>query len=222
VERELPVLVRNGSAAQWSMLRHTLSHSQLVAKHGEQKVVVSAVPYHDGVAQSSSTTLGDYASRVKSGRAGADYLFESLLPGALRTAVEDHLPVQLTSVVAPDWLEGRSVQFTLGGAGSGAPPHYHKAAVNTLVYGRKRWWLSPPRDALYSNIPSSEWVRDGGPTRMRAHGRMLLECTQHAGDVLYLPNFWGHAVLNLEPSVAVASELPTPLWTMRLRPGYSL
>ena len=41
-----------------------------------------------------------------------------------------------------------STQFSLGGIGSGSPPHFHMAAVNTLVYGRKWWWLTPPTDAV--------------------------------------------------------------------------
>lgn len=187
---------------------------------------------------------------MASGSSGADYLFESLPRGsALREAVSDHLPAVITGSIAPEWLDERSVQLAVGGAGSGAPAHYHKAAANTLVYGRKKWWLAPPRDALYSNIPVSSWATQGGPEHARAGGeRVLLECTQLAGDVLYLPDFWGHgsptgdlnplpsplsplicaatapdglrfdsipataraAVLNLEPSVAVASEFATP------------
>ena len=35
---------------------------------------------------------------------------------------------------------------------------------------------------------------------------MLLQCEQQAGDVLFLPDFFGHATINLEPTVAIASE----------------
>lgn len=100
------------------------------------------------------------------------------------------------------------MQVAVGGAGSGAPLHYHKAAVNTLVYGRKRWWLSPPRDAAYSREPVGAWAA-AGPARAQAAGRVLLQCEQRAGDVLFLPDFWGHAVLNLAPSVGLASEFAT-------------
>jgi hypothetical protein len=33
---------------------------------------------------------------------------------------------------------------------------------------------------------------------------------QRAGDVLWVPDYWGHSVLNLAPSVAIASEVGTP------------
>ena len=36
-----------------------------------------------------------------------------------------------------------SVQLAIGGARSGAPLHYHKAALNTLVYGRRAWKQEP-------------------------------------------------------------------------------
>ena len=36
------------------------------------------------------------------------------------------------------------------------------------------------------------------------------EVVQEAGDVVFVPAGWGHAVLNLEPSVAVAFELGFP------------
>lgn len=44
-------------------------------------------------------------------------------------------------------------QLYLGPAGSGAPPHYHRAAVNVLVYGAKHWYLLPPTSAVYRFRP---------------------------------------------------------------------
>ena len=130
-------------------------------------------------------------------------------PACLHHQVALHLPRFLRGAIDPAALETRSVQFAVGGAGSGAPMHYHKAAVNTLVYGKKRWWLAPPRDAIYSSIPAAAWAEGGGPARAAAAGRTLLRCVQRPGDVLFLPDFWGHAVLNEEASVGVASEFET-------------
>lgn len=42
-------------------------------------------------------------------------------------------------------------------------------------------------------------------------------CVQTAGDVLIIPESWGHGVLNIQESVAVASELRNSLW--RLKPN---
>ena len=34
----------------------------------------------------------------------------------------------------------------------------------------------------------------------------MLQCRQESGDVLFVPEAWGHAVLNVGESVGVASE----------------
>ena len=96
-----------------------------------------------------------------------------------------------------------------GPAGSGSPPHYHMAAVNVLVYGRKRWTLLPPNDAVYGALPVREWHAAGGPEALRDQGHRVLECVQRPGDMLYVPDHWGHAVLNMEPSVGFATEVAT-------------
>ena len=120
-------------------------------------------------------------------------LFETLKPGPLRDLAATHLPNFVRQAVPGEWLDStRTVQLAVGGKGSGAQFHYHKAAVNTLVYGRKRWWISPPRDALYSRVPAGEWAEEG-VARGRREGRVLLQCEQQAGDVLFVPDFWGHA-----------------------------
>ena len=41
---------------------------------------------------------------------------------------------------------------------------------------------------------------------MVAANATLYTCDQHAGDVLVLPDLWGHLTLNLETSVGVAQE----------------
>ena len=95
-------------------------------------------------------------------------------------------------------------QFFLGPAGSGAPMHFHKDAVNILAHGRKQWWLLPPRAAMYSVEPSAAWVAGGGGA--------CSEClvgVQEEGDVVYVPAGWGHAVLNLQASVGYALEWGT-------------
>ena len=44
-------------------------------------------------------------------------------------------------------------QFYLGAAGTGAPFHHHQSAWNALIYGRKHWFLVPPRQAIFSTKP---------------------------------------------------------------------
>ena len=105
-----------------------------------------------------------------------------------------------------------NIQFALGPAGSGAVMHFHQPAINFLAFGRKRWSLLRPKDALYSDIPARTWVHqyvdghqaDGRNDRLR---EQHLQCTQNAGDVLILPLYWGHSTLNVEASIGFAFEL---------------
>jgi hypothetical protein len=94
---------------------------------------------------------------------------------------------------------GDPAQVFFGAAGSGSPWHAHKAALNVLVFGRKRWLLRPPARALSSSAPAA------GLFAAADDGRSL-ECTQEAGDILFVPEGWSHLVLNLQFVVGYAFE----------------
>ncbi|KAK7253300.1 DNA binding protein [Aureococcus anophagefferens] len=116
-----------------------------------------------------------------------------LAPSAAVDALLDGLPGRLHGA------HGGSDQFYCGPAGSGAPLHYHEHAVNFLAHGSKTWWLLPPADAVYSVAHPATW---------RAPPAGALACVQRAGDVLFAPANWAHAVRNDEPAVGVAVEFP--------------
>ena len=107
-----------------------------------------------------------------------------------------------------------SYQFYVGPAFSGSPPHYHADAWNALAHGRKRWFLYPPDDALYTSQPSYVFLEGGGMDDALAREGALrpLECVQEAGDVMFVPDFWGHMILNLRESVGIAGEWETQYW----------
>ena len=80
-----------------------------------------------------------------------------------------------------------------------AQAHFHGAAINGLAFGAKLWRLAPPWRATYATAPAFFAFREEAPGART--------CVQRAGDVLFVPNNWGHAVLNLRTSVGVAAEL---------------
>ena len=106
--------------------------------------------------------------------------------------------------------------FYLGRAGSGAQMHAHSAALNTLVYGRKKWWLMPPavnwanprasdsNRKVVNDLSTSAWLREH-KAHLPAH--LVMECTQHANETLFVPEMWGHGTLNLQESIGIAFEL---------------
>ena len=83
-----------------------------------------------------------------------------------QSGLQEVLPEVLAAVPKSlDWLHSATMsapQFYLGGAGSGAPVHFHGDAWNALAYGAKRWFLFPPAEARFSRIPIGKWVAAGG------------------------------------------------------------
>ena len=51
-------------------------------------------------------------------------------------------------------------------------------------------------------------------------GFQPMECIQMQGDVLVVPELWGHAVLNVQDSVAVASEVRGSNYRLTLPRAY--
>jgi hypothetical protein len=141
---------------------------------------------------------------------------------ALIARIESELPAFLThaalmrnaTTAAPVYLPASAgghvtAQVYVGGAGSGAALHHHGDAVNGLSWGLKRWVLVPPlRAAFDTRTTAAQHFRrsSGGDVDEKS----ALECTQEAGDVVYVPRGWGHAVLNLRPSVGWAVEFRGP------------
>eukprot|EP00747_Dinoflagellata_sp_TGD_P013852 gnl/TRDRNA2_/TRDRNA2_122938_c3_seq1.p1 gnl/TRDRNA2_/TRDRNA2_122938_c3~~gnl/TRDRNA2_/TRDRNA2_122938_c3_seq1.p1 ORF type:complete len:302 (-),score=37.16 gnl/TRDRNA2_/TRDRNA2_122938_c3_seq1:47-952(-) len=120
----------------------------------------------------------------------------------------DQLPLQYQPLMEPSKLATpHSAQFGLGPALSGAPPHFHEAAFNALLYGRKHWLLWVPENAPYGAMPALTFVKELLPNI--AEDRRPLECTQESGDVFYLPSQWGHCILNLAESICFAQEFTT-------------
>ena len=73
----------------------------------------------------------------------------------------------------------------------------HSLAVNSLVFGRKYWALSPPPIATleYTRHPTQFFDAYDDASRRDESG--VLRCIQESGDVLVVPDGWGHATLNL-------------------------
>mmetsp|Transcript_74986 Transcript_74986/g.175989 ORF Transcript_74986/g.175989 Transcript_74986/m.175989 type:complete len:249 (+) Transcript_74986:2-748(+) len=94
--------------------------------------------------------------------------------------------------------------FSLGPRNAGASLHMHSNSWNALFYGRKRWLLvSPMEDWGYRHLSSSQWVQHA----LSKQTAEIVECVQHAGDVMWVPAHWGHGVVNLEHSVGMSVEV---------------
>lgn len=88
-----------------------------------------------------------------------------------------------------------------------------------LIYGAKYWVIYPPHDMIMSNKQMLDYYETDLHT-FAARGISPMTCVQTAGDVMIIPESWGHGVLNIQESVAMATESKNPLF--RMSPGTKL
>ena len=205
-----PLLLRNEpTVASWAARGWT--RDSLAAAAGDATIVVSAKPYGlgDG-AGSERTKLRDFlagAAAVGGANASAPPSFvfdEALLAGGGALAADASPDPPLFEIE-----NGGAVlrQLSVGPPKAGAMPHFHGAAYNTLQVGLRRWALVPPSAAVFSRVPALDHFRrlrfGGGGEEAAAE---WVDVVQRPGDVLWVPELWGHATLSLAESVAVAVE----------------
>jgi histone arginine demethylase JMJD6 len=157
----------------------------------------------------------------------------------------------------PDWFEEDLFKhvgakrrppyrwIVFGPPRSGSSVHVDPLATsawNALISGRKRWALYPPRSVdkatikprgigldgesvtwfnkMYPRTTTEEWKRQGLPPP--------IDVIQHPGEIMFVPDGWWHAVLNLDHTMAVTQNFSTSarfdaVWriTRRARPKMS-
>ncbi|XP_067912440.1 jmjC domain-containing protein 8 isoform X6 [Heterodontus francisci] len=114
-----------------------------------------------------------------------------------------------TYIQPPYQLPGTTGAYSFGiaGAGTGVPFHWHGAGYSEVIYGRKRWFLYPPEKTpeFHPNRTTLSWMFDMYPYLSEMDKPM--ECTIHPGEVLYFPDRWWHATLNIDTSVFISTFL---------------
>ncbi|NXC38273.1 JMJD8 protein, partial [Penelope pileata] len=112
-------------------------------------------------------------------------------------------------VPPPFRIPGTSSAYSFGiaGSGSGVPFHWHGPGYSEVIFGRKRWFLYPPDKTphFHPNETTLAWLQHTYPTLPPAE--RPLECTIRPGEVLYFPDRWWHATLNLDTSVFISTFL---------------
>jgi len=92
-----------------------------------------------------------------------------------------------------------SLSFGIAGIGSGVPFHFHGPGFLQMIHGRKRWFFYPPGDQWRPehdpNATTLHWLENVYPNLEHKPSH---ECTLLAGDIIYFPNEWLHATLNLD------------------------
>jgi hypothetical protein len=132
------------------------------------------------------------------------YSFQAL-PAALIQRVSP-TPSNETIALA---LREHIAELIVGPPGSGAMSHFHGPAVNALAVGSKLWIVFTPACASFSMRHPAEWLQRL-PQWIREHPRCANPWmfVQRAGESVAVPRHFGHAVFNLQDTVAIAYEQP--------------
>lgn len=104
-------------------------------------------------------------------------------------------------------LHQSALSFGLAGPGSGVPFHFHGPGFAETIYGRKRWFLTDPevRPDFHPNKTTLQWYFQDYQ-RVKSEIQ-LYECTLRPGEIIYFPDKWWHATLNLDTSVFISTFL---------------
>merc|ERR1711871_89473 len=92
--------------------------------------------------------------------------------------------------VASTFVTAKKGQYFVNGKGAGATMHFHTAAYNALFFGYKNWYLAGPRHAAITGMTVDTFLE-----RNKEKGSAavpLVQCVQRPGDVIFVPNFYGH------------------------------
>eukprot|EP00927_Polykrikos_kofoidii_P046728 TRINITY_DN4086_c0_g1_i1.p1 TRINITY_DN4086_c0_g1~~TRINITY_DN4086_c0_g1_i1.p1 ORF type:complete len:502 (-),score=63.43 TRINITY_DN4086_c0_g1_i1:117-1622(-) len=205
----LPVLVEGG-AADLPAMHHWKTPDKLSARLGGAALSVGKIPYPETVGvKARESTLEDFlhsdSCHVSAEGSAPDYAFDVTLGRRVPELLDD-AELLHTSFCDEDLVSYvRYPQFGVGRRGAGAPMHVHFAALNALFVGVKRWFLLPPSEAFWGVEPAGVWASSVECEKLR-HSGVLLEVVQYPGDVLFVPEGWGHATLLEEYCVGIGQE----------------
>jgi hypothetical protein len=131
--------------------------------------------------------------------------------------------------------EDTSWWLNVGSTLAGTLPHVHRSAINALARGRKRWAIYVGANQgenkkllgegfrdYDSGSQAKDWFVRECPKLRSSRRLQLWECAQEAGDLLYVPAYFIHAVVNLEPVVGFSIQFFQPqdfAWLAKHRRG---
>jgi len=114
----------------------------------------------------------------------------------------------LQTYVQPQYFDtlDASLSWGIAGSGTGVPFHRHGAVFNEVIYGYKRWFLYPPdvEPHFDGKQTTLHWLKSfySSPT---FSPEFLQECVLGPNEVLYVPDDWWHATLNVGQTVNIAT-----------------
>jgi len=121
-----------------------------------------------------------------------------------------------------------ALAFGIGNIGSGVQWHTHGPGFAQTLHGRKHWILMPPQQkpTYHPDETSRHWMEytythqfqqtkssSSSTTtqqqQQQQQQQRLYECTLEEGDMIYFPDQWHHATINLDTYTAFISSFTT-------------
>lgn len=96
-----------------------------------------------------------------------------------------------------------ALSFGIGNRGSGVQWHVHGPGFAETIWGRKHWVVMQNKPDFHPDQTSRNWM-EYTYTQLYPDDRPL-ECTLEPGDILYFPDMWYHATINLDSYTAFVS-----------------
>jgi hypothetical protein len=175
--------------------------------------------------------LGEWLAALREGSSPPDaYVFQNVSGGPvahaltpLHTLWREAVYAQFARRQRSEWRGAVPPALTrvgIGGSGSGAPFHDHDViALNVAFVGRKRWLVTRPcrpncripfreggAAVYHPNMLLSDEAQAAAALQFLGEGGDTWDCTQHPNEVVFVPERFLHATINLDESVAVAVQ----------------
>ena len=103
-----------------------------------------------------------------------------------------------------------ALAFGVGNTGSGVQWHTHGPGFSEAIHGLKHWLLYPPdRRPMYDSDYASRYWMENNYMKIENSDDLPWECTLNPGDLVYFPDQWHHATINLSPYTVFVSTFTT-------------
>jgi hypothetical protein len=164
----------------------------------------------------------------KSGRRNSSlYLFQRWDTIMSRREYDAAIRRRILRMIRGKWDEEIATKefLMVGPNGTGLFFHNHGSALNVCIHGRRRWWIfsgSSKEVAKGHNQDLWEDIqlqKDGGmrvwaehfyPALPEQYRRVIQECVQEKGDIMYVPAAVEHAVMNYGDAIALSHQVNDP------------
>jgi len=163
----------------------------------------------------SRVTVADFIRHIR--QIPEHYIFHRLPDDDNSDSPDGQSKAFYEDIEVPKRLSGKlwkKMTLALGGSSSGMLFHGHHVAWCALLYGRKRWFFLDQQDTsgrfhLEADTTNHEFVSRiyREDTHFREYWRQAgWECVQEPGELVYIPAFVQHAVLNIGESIGIVGE----------------